>query len=289
MMAVGILLPPQMALPMPTKSMALSIPTTTHFTPTQQPAPPKKTGFLDLPWEIRTMIYSHYLPSTRTTPIDRLAKDLTKSQLCQNRNQRTQWSRINTRYHHIRNLLLVSRQVYYEVLGELLDRYRISIPNIFTLKSNSTPARQLEAVFTDLVRRKGQTIRHLEVDVNPSHIVPATSRSVVTTTKAPSGDLSASIADLDLNRDVWDVLLPGLASLKINASPARLSEEWASKILAILQYVDARVTDRCVVEVHASVKQDRTLIEQAMRHPRLKVVVQAEEEEEWWELHGSPD
>ncbi len=261
-----------------------------------KPTPTKKTGFLDLPYEIRSMIYDNYLPPCRPSSramqsIDRLAKDLAKGRLCKNR--AGQWSRINGPHHFVRNLLLVSRQICYEVLGELLNRFRISVPNLLEPKGKARPAEELEVVFRDL-QRKGHTIRHLAVDINPM-ISTSTSRSVVSTTprrdlsSKPSSSDPTSLSDLDLDKDVWDLLLPDLASLTINVSPNRLPEEWKSKVLAILRYVDASVTDRCVVEVNALLKQDRTLIEQAMKHPRLKIVVQAEEEEEWWEMHGSPD
>jgi len=289
--------------------------------PQKQPASNKKTSFVDLPYEIRSMIYAHYLPrrpssSTKVTQtIDRLAKDLAKGYL--HRGRAGKWARLdNNPYHSVRNLLVVSRQIYHEVLGEVLNRFRISVPNIFELKRGGRPAQELEAVFTDLVGKR-QMIRHLEIDVMPKkHVtgVPTTTMTTMTTTTRCAGtitevarhsnqsqsqsqnqdDLSfSSIDELELNKDVWDCLLPGLKSVKINVSPARLppSEEWAFKmiLLAILRYVDARVTDLCVVEVHAATKEDRKLIASAIRHPRLVVVVQAEEEEEWWEMNGSAD
>ncbi|KAK0726798.1 hypothetical protein B0T26DRAFT_671551 [Lasiosphaeria miniovina] len=273
--------------------------------PPPKPAP-KQTSFLDLPYEIRTMIYANYLPSRRSTSqkttqtLDRLARDLAKGYLY--RSHAGKWSaRIKSPYHFVRNLLLVSRQIYDEVLAEVLNRFRILIPNIFELGSTGRPARELEAVCMDFCK-KGQAIRHLEVDVNPRHVpaVPvSTSRcggsgAVVVRNARPGQEPSQElnfdlINDLDLNKDIWDRLLSGLASITIKVSLARLPEEWAEKILAILRYVDASVTERCVVEVHATYKQDRELIEAAMRHPRLRIVVQAEEEEEWFELNGSAD
>lgn len=264
-------------------------------------------GFLDLPYEIRTMIYAEYLPyrksrptstSKKTTaPIDRLARDLAKGH--QYRGHAGKWTRLNSPYHHVRNLLVVSRQVYFEVLSEILNRFRISVPNIFELKSDGRPAKELEAVFIDLIG-KGQMLKHLEVDLNPGRkqLPPATT-STSTSTSCPAGVVATarqppiqeltidSIADLNLNQNVWDCLLPGLASVKINASPARFPHQWTPKILAMLQYVDASVNERCVVEVHAATTEDRKLIEETMTHPRLKVVVQAEEDQEWWEVHGS--